>query len=110
MVGSRAPVTKFVCIYFKIVHVNFCANDLKSVIVRVLHVAANYYEARRLHGRLGGFTRSEIHINISQTRLQCIQVRVRTEPHMDLHRAISNFKRGRQFYNNIYTTIDSIII
>ena len=49
-----------------------CANDLKSVTVRVLHVAANYYEARRLHGRLGVFTESEIHINISQKRLQCI--------------------------------------
>ena len=33
-------------------YVNFCANDLKSVIVRVLHVAASYYEVRRLHGRL----------------------------------------------------------
>ena len=44
---------------------NFCANDLKSITVRVLHVASNYYEARRLHGRLGGFTGSEIHINIS---------------------------------------------
>jgi hypothetical protein len=27
---------------------NFCTNDLKSKIVRLLHVAANYYEARRL--------------------------------------------------------------
>ena len=48
---------------------NFCVNNLKSVAVSMLHVAANYYEARRLHGRLGGFTGSEIHINISQSRM-----------------------------------------
>jgi hypothetical protein len=73
-------------VYILKLYANFCANDLKSMAVRVLHVAANYYEARRLHGRLDGFTGSEIHINISQTRLLCIQVCVRTEPHMDLHR------------------------
>ena len=61
---------------------HFYANDLESVTVRGLHVAAKYYEARRLHGRLhgrwGGFAGSGIYINISQTRLQCIQARVAT--------------------------------
>jgi hypothetical protein len=68
-------------VYILKLYVNFYANDLKSVTVRVLHVATNYYEARRLHGRLGGFTGSEILINISQSRMQCIQLC--TGSHMD---------------------------
>ena len=35
-------------VYILKLYVRFCANDLKFETVRLLHVAANYYEARRL--------------------------------------------------------------